>query len=127
MSEPLHDDLHERSRQWLIHEVRKLRDLLSKQLTPEAEWTIVSGARSDGKPFLTMRWGEMSAQLSPAEARQHGGWLYEAAEAAETDGAVVTFMLSTGADEQTTAAFLLAMREHRGAWQRLHREGALPR
>ena len=102
------------SKNELVREVKRLRGLVEQMARgggPELE--MVSGARSDGKPFITMTWGTELGQLSPAEARMHALRMLEVAEGAESDGVTVTFLADQGFDEETVASWLLMQRDYR--------------
>lgn len=44
------------------------------------------------EPFVVLRWGGESGQLTPTEARHHARRLLEAAEAAESDAFLMSFL-----------------------------------
>jgi hypothetical protein len=48
---------------------------------------------SDGEPSVELRWGDLSCQLSPEDARQHALDIIVAAKAAEQDAAVVKWSI----------------------------------
>jgi hypothetical protein len=77
---------------------------------------IASGVgASTGKPFVHLSWGEQSGELSPDEARMHGLYVLQCAEAAEHD-ATVFAELTDGVLElapELAARFVLALRERR--------------
>ena len=54
---------------------------------------MASGVNLEGKPFVAVTWGELRAQLTPEEARQHALHTLEAAEAAIHDAAVYRFLI----------------------------------
>lgn len=50
-------------------------------------------ASRDQQPYVVVKWGEEAGQLTPSEARAHALKVLEAAEAAETDAFLVSFLL----------------------------------
>lgn len=87
---------------------------------------VESGARNDGKPFcrvnVTLTDGRgYQGQLSPDEVRMMAlAWL-SAAEAAESDGAVVVGLQELGLDEAGVGSFLAMLRAKREQVQKLAR------
>lgn len=75
---------------------------------------VVSGCRVDGKPFLTIKWGEMHGQMDMAEARQHALGILECCVAAESDGALTKFLQRVGSPPEIQRQALLAVRHERG-------------
>jgi hypothetical protein len=49
-------------------------------------------AARNGRPYVVLKWKENRAQLSPYEARQHAYAILGAADAAESDGFVVSWL-----------------------------------
>lgn len=67
----------------------------------------------NGNPFVVMRWGKESGQLSPEEARTHALWILACANAAESDAVVVTMLRESGLEEEMIGMFLTDMRIRR--------------
>lgn len=67
----------------------------------------------DGKPFVVLRWGKESGQLSPEEARTHAMWILACANAAESDAVVVAMLRESGLEEEMIGMFLTDMRIRR--------------
>lgn len=64
-----------------------------------------------GKPFVTLRWGKSSGQLTPQEAEQHGLAVIATAMAARIDAAVFAELTETlGVDKQTAGRFIAGLR-----------------
>jgi hypothetical protein len=121
------DEYKDWSKNDLIREVIELREKVTQLLRGGGnELTMESGARSDGKPFVTMRWGMEVGQLSPAEARLHGLRMLEVAEGAETDGATVAFLTETGMGDEDIARYLMMLRDWRGQYKERQRGGHVP-
>jgi hypothetical protein len=66
-----------------------------------------------GEPFVTLRWGQNSGQLTPAEARELAMSILAAAEAAESDAAVVKVLRTCGCADEAIAPFLRDLRDLR--------------
>ena len=72
----------------------------------------------DGSPFVTLRWGSQSGQLTPLEAEQHGLGVIGAAIAARIDSAVVAELTEqVGVSQEVAAAFLLGLRRRVAAME----------
>lgn len=74
--------------------------------------SIVSAA--DGRPLVQVRWGEQVGQFSPDEAREYALILLAAANAAETDAALLRFVREAGGADTQAAGLLAAFRRARG-------------
>lgn len=71
--------------------------------------------RRDGKPFVKVTIDDDDfGQLTPAEALNMGIRAIQASIEAERDAATILGLKSAGMDEQSRAAFLVMVREHRG-------------
>jgi len=66
-----------------------------------------------GEPFVTLRWGQNSGQSTPAEARELAMSILAAAEAAESDAAVVKALRACRLSEEAIAPFLRDLRDLR--------------
>ncbi len=63
----------------------------------------------DFRPFVQLKWGENSCQMTPNESRQHAYNILLAAEAAESDSAMVNFLKEkVGLDEKSNIAAILS-------------------
>lgn len=62
---------------------------------------------STGEPKIEIRWGDMLAHLTPAEARQHALAVLETAEAAESDAFISSFMQKTVGLNPSEAGMML--------------------
>jgi hypothetical protein len=71
----------------------------------------------DGTPFVVLRWGQETGQLTPAEAREHALAVLEAAAAAEHDALVFAELRDgrAGLSMEAAATFLVALRRRRAA------------
>ena len=75
---------------------------------------VESSVTREGKPFLIVSWGEQRGQVSPEEARHQAQVFLEAAEAAEQDAFLVSFMRETlGMTDIQIANLLRTFREFR--------------
>lgn len=74
--------------------------------------SIVSAA--NGQPLVQIKWGSQAGQLTPAEARQHALGLLDAANAAETDAALLRLTRQAGGDDEEAAVLLALVRAQRG-------------
>jgi hypothetical protein len=99
----------------LEDENHKLREQLARVAGGAEHLEMESGVNKRLEPFVTVRWGAEVGQLSPTEARTHGLAMLEAAEAAETDAAIMRGMrkLNDG-DDQMGFALVTMIRENRG-------------
>jgi hypothetical protein len=97
----------------LEDENHKLREQLARVAGGADSLEMESGVNKELRGFVTVRWGAEVGQLSPAEAREHGLAMLEAAEAAEADAAILRGMRELDADEQMGFALLRLIREHR--------------
>lgn len=69
----------------------------------------------DGSPFVTLRWGRESGQLSALEAEQHGLAVIGAAVASRIDAAVLAELTEgLGLGKQVAAQFIVALRKRTG-------------
>jgi hypothetical protein len=91
----------------------KLRHNLSQQLRADERIWTDGGVNSDGKPFVTIRWGSEGAQMSTSETRAFALTLIQTADAAEYDAALFTAGRRDGMDEQTLGALITMAREFR--------------
>jgi hypothetical protein len=91
----------------------KLREQLARVAGGAESLEMESGVNKRLEPFVHVRWGAEIGQLSPAEARQHGLAMLEAAEAAEADAALLRGLRELDVDEQTGFALLRLIRENR--------------
>lgn len=67
--------------------------------------SMVSGRTRE--PFVVLKWGGESGQLTPTEARAHARRVLEAAEAADSDAFLMDFLRDqVGADLQHQVAVL---------------------
>jgi hypothetical protein len=84
---------------------------VSEQISIE---TIVSNR--DGKPYVVLKWGQESGQLTPEQARQHALSILEAAEAAEGDAFITEWVTDRiGADGERAVMLLREFRAYRSA------------
>lgn len=68
-----------------------------------------------GEPFVQLHWGELHAQMTPDEARQHAFAILECAEAADSDAFLFHFARKrVGMDEERAAKLIFSFREFRG-------------
>lgn len=86
---------------------------------------ILSGVSAfSGEPFVQVRWGRESGQLTPAEARMHALHVLEAAEASESDALLVAMLTDQdpeglGLNMATASGFITELRQRRVArWKR---------
>lgn len=123
---PDRNDLKQMSKNDLVREIVKLRGLLSDQLAaapgtgPEVTVQGIVGLTTR-EPIVQMRAGEAAWQMTTAQARQHALIILDAAVEAERDAATMAFFAKMDEDkdepdEQSAAAFLHMMREHRKEW-----------
>jgi hypothetical protein len=71
----------------------ELQHLLKRQLqTGETLWFESGVSSRTGEPFVHIRWGDESGQLSVEEAREHALHMLEVVNAAEFDAAFVKAM-----------------------------------
>lgn len=66
-----------------------------------------------GEPFVSLRWGQSSGQLTPAEARKLGMDILAVAEAAESDAVVVQALRACELTDEAIAPFLRHLRDLR--------------
>lgn len=97
-------------------EVVKLSTLLSLELRGDGMLLIESGVSSTtGEPFVHIRWGELSGQLTVEQARGHALNVLACADGAEFDAAFLGFAQEAlSMDVPQAAAFVAAMRRARG-------------
>lgn len=74
--------------------------------------SVVSAAT--GRPLVQIKWGDQVGQITPDEARQHALILLDAANAAETDAALLRFTRLMGGNDQDAARLLAHFRASRG-------------
>ena len=104
--------------------VRELQHLLTRQLqTGDTLWFESGVSSRTGDPFVHIRWGDESGQLTVDEARQHALHMLETVNAAEFDAAFVKAMTSPavfgderagGLPLEDAMRLLVAIREARG-------------
>ena len=90
----------------------KLKELLKRQMRAE-DLEMESGVNKELDGFVTLRWGDMGAQLSPDDARQHGLRMLECAEACEADAALLRGMREAEFGDDMAFGLLRLIREHR--------------
>ena len=103
---------------------RELEHLLKRQLgTGDTLWFESGVSARTGQPFVHIRWGDETGQLTTAEAREHALNMLEAANAAEFDAAFVKAMTDPavfgderagGLPLEEAMMLLVAIREARG-------------
>ena len=77
--------------------ILELRHLLERQLTTgDTLWMESGVSRRTGEPFVHLRWGDESGQLTADEARGHAMHMLECAHAAEFDAAFIKAMTDPG-------------------------------
>jgi hypothetical protein len=97
----------------------ELRHLLERQLTTGDTLWFESGVSSrTGEPFVHIRWGDESGQLTAAVAREHAMHMLECAHAAEFDAAFVKSLTTPepdgpGLDYEAAAGMLMIVRKGR--------------
>jgi hypothetical protein len=81
----------------------------SARIPPEASGIDVESGVSaaSGYGFVTLRWGAMSGQLTPREARAHALGIIEAADAAEHDAVVMRWLVTTLSMDPVKVALVL--------------------
>jgi hypothetical protein len=100
--------------------IRELEHLLKRQLqTGDTLWFESGVSARTGEPFVHIRWGDQSGQLTIAEARDHALHMFEVTNAAEFDAAFVKAMTAPepdgpGFDLDAAMAMLVLVREARG-------------
>jgi hypothetical protein len=115
------NDLKDWSKNDLVREVGKLRQLLSDQLKaapgtgPSVEVQGIVSSTSN-MPYVQMRAGEAAWQMTPAQARQHAFLVMDAAVESERDAATIAFLEEMNFGEESASQYLLLMREHRKDW-----------
>lgn len=62
----------------------------------------------DKQPYVKLRWGDLTAQLTPNEARAHAMIILEAADAAVNDAFLIYFFEQKLHQESATAAAILS-------------------
>jgi hypothetical protein len=97
---------------------RELRHLLTRQMqTGDTLWMESGVSSRTGEPFVHIRWGDESGQLTAPEAREHAMHMLECAHAAEFDAAFVKALTATdpgpGFDLETAMGLLVVVREAR--------------
>lgn len=98
---------------------RELRHLLERQLTTGDTLWFESGVSSRTRePFVHIRWGDQSGQLTAPEAREHAMHMLECAHAAEFDAALIRGLTTPepdgpGFDYELAARLLMVVREAR--------------
>jgi hypothetical protein len=99
--------------------ILELRHLLTRQLqTGETLWFESGVSSRTGEPFVHIRWGDESGQLTATEAREHAMHMLECAHAAEFDAAFIRGLTrpepdGPGFDHVTAAGLLIVVREAR--------------
>lgn len=75
-----------------------------------------SGVNYKREGFVHLAWGGLRAQFTPAQVRAHALRLLEAAEAAESDAAVLKLLEErVGVDRHRALAFIAELRSFREA------------
>jgi hypothetical protein len=98
---------------------RELRHLLTRQMqTGDTLWFESGVSSRTGEPFVHIRWGDESGQLTTDEARGHAMHMLECAHAAEFDAAFVKAMTTPepagpGFDVETAVGMLALVRNAR--------------
>lgn len=81
---------------------------------PTARIDVESGVTTSGRGFVVMRWGDLSGQLTPDEAREYALAILEAADAADHDAALfVELRDRVGLELTTIGGLLRGIREQR--------------
>lgn len=95
--------------------VRELEHLLSRQLhSGDALWMESGVSARTGEPFVHLRWGDESGQLSANQAREHAMSVLEAAGGAEFDAAFVKWARAElNLDHERAVLVLAELRKHR--------------
>jgi hypothetical protein len=93
----------------LLEENRRLRTLLTRQMRPTDALELESGVNERLEGFVTMRWGDMSGQLTVEEAGVHARRMYQLAHLARTDANVMRALYELGMGE-TASDVLSAIR-----------------
>jgi hypothetical protein len=71
--------------------------------------------RSDGEPFVHLKWGNQTGQLTPGAIRDHAMRLLKTAEAAIMDAAVCKWLMVTfGWEFEKAAGYVGNLRAFRG-------------
>lgn len=107
-------ELKAMSKNDLVRKVVELEHILARQVRHADIW-VESGVNDQGKPFVSLGWGDMGGQLSVEEARQHGLGVIEAAYAADMDSRFVRVLEEIGIDRETAVMMLSHMRVERGS------------
>jgi hypothetical protein len=100
--------------------IRELQHLLKRQLqTGDTLWFESGVSSRTGEPFVHIRWGDQSGQLTIAEARDHALHMFEVTNAAEFDAAFVKAMTAPepdgpGFETDAAMAMLMLVRQARG-------------
>jgi hypothetical protein len=99
----------------LEQRVRELEHLLSQQLRSSENLWMESGVSArTSEPFIHMRWGDQSGQLSANQAREHALHMLECADGAEFDAAFVKWAQDDFGLEHERAVMILGeLRKHR--------------
>ena len=85
---------------------------MSPNANPNIE--VEAGVAADGgHPFVAMRWGSESGQLTPGEAAAFGMRVIESAIEAERDAGFVAFFREAEYEDGTINALLGELRRHR--------------
>lgn len=86
-------------------------------MTPDGGvlWSESGVSLFTGEPFVTLRWGGEAGQCTPDRARETAMSILAAAEAAESDAAVVRVLRATGVGEPAVAQFIVELRATRDA------------
>lgn len=100
--------------------IRELQHLLKRQLqTGDTLWFESGISSRTGEPFVHIRWGDQSGQLTIADARDHALHMFEVTNAAEFDAAFVKAMTAPepdgpGFDLDAAMGMLVLVRKARG-------------
>ena len=79
-----------------------------------SELITESAITKDGKPFIVIRWGQENGQVDTATARAMGVHFLAAADAAESDAALVKVLRERGEPDNVVVGMLSDMRVVRG-------------
>lgn len=76
-------------------------------------WTESGVSAASGEPFVALCWGAQTGQCTPDEARAVAMSILAAAEAAESDAAVVKLLRGIGVEDESVAGFVVDLRKVR--------------
>lgn len=102
------DELKDLSKNELVRECRRLRQLAGQMRTGESlEFEAI--VNSDGVPKVNIRWDDIAAQVAPDDAQEMAISLLEVAEWARVDAAVFAAMLEMFDGNIQTAGGMMAI------------------